>query len=460
MMIEALQNGWLRTVLLDCCLLTLRARPQSRPSAQYTATAHAATPGKAATGALNRALADLDEFADGATRLVGHNVIEHDLELLANHAPKLKLLGLPAIDTLYLSPLAFPENPYHHLVKQYQEPALARTQANDPLLDAELTLELLADIADALTRKETDLLLAWHALLTAGVNAHAFDYFFRTIRGVTATPPVAEAISIIESRLADGGCPTQAAWIALNAPSHLLPLAYLLAWLPVAGGNSVIPPYVEKRFAASDLAVRLRDAHCGDRACRWCSERLDPVQALKRWFGYNNFRKKPQNQEGESLQRLITERHLARAHLLGILPTGAGKSLCYQLPALMRYEATGALTVVISPLVALMADQVTSMRRDGITCAYTINGLISMPERADALARIRFGDAGIVLVAPEQLRNRSFRKALSGRRIRGMGDRRGALPFEVGPTISARTTVTWPGTSPRITAISPRRSCA
>ena len=366
---------------------------------------------------LNRALADLNKFAAGTACLVGHNVIEHDIPLLASHAPKLKLLHLPAIDTLYLSPLAFPENPYHHLVKQYKEPALARAQANDPLLDAELTLELLADIADALKNKASDLLLIWHALLTSGVSDHAFDTFFRTIRGVATTAPLAEAIPAVQRRLADSGCPNQAAKIASNAPTHLLPLAYLLAWLPVAGGNSIIPPYVEKRFAASELAVQLRDTHCGDRGCPWCSERLDPVKALNRWFGYPDFRPNPQSREGESLQRLITERHLARAHVLGILPTGAGKSLCYQLPALMRYEASGALTVVISPLVALMADQVTSMRRAGITCATTINGLVSMPERADALDRIRFGDAGIVLVAPEQLRNRSFRKALTGRRI-------------------------------------------
>ncbi len=366
---------------------------------------------------LPAALSALDEFADGALYLVGHNIIEHDLELLARQAPDLALLNLPAIDTLYLSPLAFPENPYHGLVKQYQEPGLARVQVSDPLLDAELTLELLADVVDALKFQDADLLLAWHALLATSVKGHAFDHLFRLIRGTDATPLVEDSVPVIMNRLGERGCPTQATRIARDALSHPLALTYLLAWLPVAGGNSIIPPYVENRFQPSVLAARLRDTHCGYRNCAWCSERLDPEKALQRWFGFSSFREQPQSRDGESLQRSIVAQHLAREHVLGILPTGTGKSLCYQLPALMRYEATGAITVVISPLVALMADQVTAMRRQGITCATTINGLISMPERAEALAHIRLGDAGIVLVAPEQLRNRSFRKAIAGRRI-------------------------------------------
>ena len=366
---------------------------------------------------LPAALAALDEFADGASYLVGHNIIAHDLELLAKHASDLSLLNLPAIDTLYLSPLAYPENPYHHLVKQYQEPALARVQVNDPLLDAELTLELLADLTEELKSTDGDLLLAWHALLATGVKGHAFDHVFRTIRGGDATPLVEDSIPAIMDRLRGRGCPNQAAHIARDALSQPLALTYLLAWLPAAGGNSIIPPYIEKRFEPSSLATKLRDTRCADRSCPWCSEHLDPGKALKRWFGFPAFRDQPQSRDGESLQRSITEKHLAREHVLGILPTGTGKSLCYQLPALMRYEATGSLTVVISPLVALMADQVMAMRRQGLACATTINGLISMPERAEALAHIRLGDAGIVLVAPEQLRNRSFRKAIGGRRI-------------------------------------------
>ena len=101
---------------------------------------------------------------------------------------------------------------------------------------------------------------------------------------------------------------------------------------------------------------------------------------------------------------------MAGEHLLGILPTGAGKSLCYQLPALSRYDKTGALTVVISPLAALMADQVAGLNARGIGSCVTVNGMLSMPERADALERIRLGDAGIVIISPEQLRSVSLRR--------------------------------------------------
>ena len=74
-----------------------------------------------------------------------------------------------------------------------------------------------------------------------------------------------------------------------------------------------------------------------------------------------------------SPRALGARRALLAAGLLGILPTGTGKSLCYQIPALSRFEKTGALTVVISPLVALMADQVQGMERAGISSAVTIN---------------------------------------------------------------------------------------
>ena len=94
------------------------------------------------SGGLNSALAKLDDLAGDADFLLGHNLIEFDLPHLQATNPRLRLLRLPAVDTLRLNPLAFPRNPYHHLVKHYQDGQLRRGRINDPELDARLTLEV------------------------------------------------------------------------------------------------------------------------------------------------------------------------------------------------------------------------------------------------------------------------------------------------------------------------------
>ena len=86
------------------------------------------------------ALGRLDELADRADFVLGHNLIGFDLPHLRAAKPDLRLLNLPAVDTLQLSPLAFPRNPYHHLVKHYQDGQLKRAQINNPELDARLAL--------------------------------------------------------------------------------------------------------------------------------------------------------------------------------------------------------------------------------------------------------------------------------------------------------------------------------
>lgn len=102
------------------------------------------------SGKLQAALKRLDQFVDGAGFLVGHNLIDFDAQHLAAADPGLQLLKLPRVDTLRLNPICFPRNPYHHLVKHYQDAGLKRAQLNDPKLDADLTLELLEDQYQAL----------------------------------------------------------------------------------------------------------------------------------------------------------------------------------------------------------------------------------------------------------------------------------------------------------------------
>lgn len=77
-------------------------------------------------GNLKGALEKLDRFADGAEFLLGHNLIAFDIPHLKAAQPNLRLLKLPVIDTLLLSPLAFPGNPYHSLVKHYKDGGLKR----------------------------------------------------------------------------------------------------------------------------------------------------------------------------------------------------------------------------------------------------------------------------------------------------------------------------------------------
>ena len=136
-------------------------------------------------GDLAAALARLDELAEGCRFVLGHNLLAFDRPHLAAVAPRLRLLGLPVVDTLWLNPLAFPRHPYHHLVKHYQDGGLRRSQRNDPLLDAQLTLELLDDQVVALRQRQCDepeLMLAWHWLTTRAQRSAAVDGLFAMLQ--------------------------------------------------------------------------------------------------------------------------------------------------------------------------------------------------------------------------------------------------------------------------------------
>ena len=320
------------------------------------------------------------------------------------------------MDTLRLNPLAFPRNPYHYLVKHYQDGQIRRGRINDPELDARLALQVFDNQLRTFREAPTILLTAWHWLTTIEGGA-GFDKVFSFLRE-SPGPSSSEALKSIRSCLDGASCRTQAREVMSDISGRGWELSYALAWMSVAGGNSVMPPWVRYQFPeAGRLVRRLRDNACPDADCEWCRERHDARSELKRWFGFDDFRPEPQDDAGRPMQLSVVEAAMAGENVLAILPTGAGKSVCYQVPGLSRYEKTGALTVVISPLVALMADRVAGLEARGIGSCVTVNGLLSMPERKEALDRVRLGDAGILLVSPEQLRSVSLRRVLSQREI-------------------------------------------
>lgn len=177
----------------------------------------------------------------------------------------------------------------------------------------------------------------------------------------------------------------------------------------------MLAPWVRHQFPdVVDMIKQLRDEPCGSEECQYCRTTHDPQLELKRYFGFDDFR---YESPGSSLQHDVVLAGMRGKNVLAVLATGGGKSLCYQLPALNRFHRNGSLTIIVSPLQSLMKDQVDGLLSRNVQCAAALNGLLTMPERADVLEKIQLGDIGILLVSPEQFRNMAFRKAIAQRQI-------------------------------------------
>ncbi|HBC74240.1 MAG TPA: DNA helicase RecQ, partial [Candidatus Wallbacteria bacterium] len=114
-----------------------------------------------------------------------------------------------------------------------------------------------------------------------------------------------------------------------------------------------------------------------------------PLKLLRQYFGYSQFREG----QPELISAIISGRDA-----LGIMPTGAGKSICFQIPALM---AKGAV-IVVSPLISLMKDQVESLRQAGLPAAF-INSTLTSSEYRNIVSEALKGTFKLIYIAPERL---------------------------------------------------------
>lgn len=130
---------------------------------------------------------------------------------------------------------------------------------------------------------------------------------------------------------------------------------------------------------------------------------MPSVSELKTFFGISSFRTSQEN---------IINDVLSGKNCLVIMPTGMGKSICYQLPAL----AMEGLTIVISPLIALMQDQVSKLRTLGVDAGY-INSSLSKEDRIRSYENLKRGKYKILYVSPERFRKRAFLEALRDRKV-------------------------------------------
>ena len=128
-----------------------------------------------------------------------------------------------------------------------------------------------------------------------------------------------------------------------------------------------------------------------------------PARILKDTFGYNTFL---------PLQREVIENVLAGRDTLAIMPTGGGKSLCYQIPALLL----DGLTLVVSPLIALMKDQVEQLRANGVPAVY-LNSSLSPESYRENMEWVRDGSVKLLYLAPETLLTPRIFELLSGLKL-------------------------------------------
>lgn len=338
-------------------------------------------------------------FLEDVDFVCGHNVIHHDMKyLLGDEVQRWQL-----VDTLYVSPLLFPERPYHHLLK---DDKLMNEQMNNPVNDCEKACDLLMDE-----------IAKWKAL----PDAHRFIYA-TLLRDV---PEFAGFLAMVDAEVCDettlvehihtayDGRICRHADLAAIIEQQPVELAFALALISTTERNSITPPWVLHNYPNVENVVhRLRHTRCAE-GCDYCRTYLDAHYNLKYFFGYDQFR----TYEGEPLQENAVKAAVDSKSLLAIFPTGGGKSLTFQLPALMEARSVHGITVVISPLQSLMKDQVDNLAERGITDAVTINGLLDPISRSLAIERVQSGDASLLYIAPEMLRSKTIEKILMARHV-------------------------------------------
>ncbi len=342
------------------------------------------------------------DFLKGTEYICGHNIFIHDLKYLGQLLSQAGVFSGNIIDTLYFSPLLFPNKPYHALLK---DDKLQSEESNNPLNDAIKAKDLFFDEVNAFGQLNPSLQKIFYSLLR---DQTEFQSFFRFVDFENYQYNLSYFIKEnFENQICEQ---TDLAKIIANYPVEL---AYSLALIHANDRYSITPRWVTKNFPNVEKVIyQLRNSPCLT-GCIYCNNSLDAHRGLKKYFGYNSYR----TYGGEALQEKAVKAAISNQSILAVFPTGGGKSITFQVPALISGESTKGLTVIISPLQSLMKDQVDNLEKNGITEAVTINGLLDPIERSKSYERVEDGSASLLYISPESLRSKTIERLLLGRKI-------------------------------------------
>lgn len=341
---------------------------------------------------------------EGIEFICGHNFIQHDAKFLTQTSFNQILQEVDIIDTLHLSMLLFTNKQTHKLDKPYKDNLI--DVGNNPLIDAENTKALFEKL-----NQDFDVLSENHQQLFCSLlkDNQYFSGFF-------SYKNIAEKPIDIYQQIENLVVVDKAQYLEIEK-QHPVEVAFVISYL-VIGVEGAISPIILNTYP--NVVTVLKQLVFNENT-------IDVSQFSKDEFGINTFREFDKNTkettadlftDGKIYQKEIIENAIGSESLLAILPTGGGKTLTFQVPALIKAQKYKGLSVVISPLQALMKDQVDSFKRHNNNFqVVAISGYLSHMERKNAITEVENGAVDILYLAPESLRSNTIFKALKSRII-------------------------------------------
>lgn len=342
--------------------------------------------------------------------ICGHNFIDFDYKLLETTSLYRTLQRYHIIDTLPLSLLLFNEKTHHSLPKNYKSEDDFK---NDPVEDSKITRSLLEKVVEKFLALERDIQNIFYALLKDEDRFCGFFAYLETFHKfeILNHERLAQKILSIHKEVL-----ANTANLSGTIQKNPVELAYILALLSPHIEIKSHPPKILYDYPT---IVGIQKALCFD--FKQIDEKLSDFS--KEVFGFGTFREFPKLNPALFGKKSISQREIVEASLrdesfLTVLPTGGGKTFTFWLPAIIKAKAYKSLTVVISPLQALIEDHIKSFNKNIANYkAVAISGFMSPLERAEAIEQTINGEADILYLAPESLRSNMIFNILKNRLI-------------------------------------------
>lgn len=342
--------------------------------------------------------------------IAGHNFIDFDMEILKETSMYQHIKEYNIIDTLPLSLLLFNEKTVHSLPKNYKSEDDFK---NNPVEDSKITLKLFIKLEERFLSLDKDTQTIFYSLLKEEVY---FKAFFKYIDDKVVLVSLNHTQLKSAIREVHQNVIINYDYLEEVMSTNPIELAYILA---------ILTPHIE--IKSHPPKILFSYPHIVEIQKKLCFDLYNANEILssfsKEIFGFDEFKIFPRLNAGVLDNPTISQREIIEASLrdesfLAILPTGGGKTFTFWLPAVFKAKAYKALTVVISPLQALIEDHIKSFNAKVANFkAVAISGFMSPLERSEAVEQVINGEADILYLAPESLRSNVIFGILKNRLI-------------------------------------------